>query len=168
MHSISDRADEPMAGVAPQPQGAWLRRSLHAGLATGDLDASLAFYCGNFGYEIVFRDDDLKDMVARLTESPGLRVRLAQIQRPGEATVELLEFRPRDLPTHAPPRACGDGRTPMGHLAFAVTDIEAALRDLRAAGAAPIGEIVMFPEGRCIYCREPGGTVFELEEVPAR
>jgi catechol 2,3-dioxygenase-like lactoylglutathione lyase family enzyme len=143
----------------------WLRRSLHAGLATRDLDASLSFYCSVFGYELIFRDDDLKDMVARLTGSPGLAVRLAQIGRPGEAMVELLEFRPRDLPADAPPRACGDGHTPMGHLAFAVSDIDKALVDLRAAGARPMGDIVMFPEGRCLYCREPGGTVFELEEV---
>jgi catechol 2,3-dioxygenase-like lactoylglutathione lyase family enzyme len=154
-----------MVGSNTRQQAPWLHRSLHAGLATRDLDASLAFYCSAFGYVVVFRDDDLKDMVARLTDSPGLAVRLAQIRRPGEAMVELLEFRPVDLPADAPPRACGDGHTPMGHLAFAVSDIDKALVDLRAAGARPMGDIVMFPEGRCVYCREPGGTVFELEEV---
>lgn len=143
----------------------WLRGSLHAGLATADLDASLSFYCGAFGYRVVFRDDDLKDMVAGLTATPGLAVRLAQIERPGEAMVELLEFRPAQLAPGAKPAACGDGRVPMGHLAFAVSDLDDALADLRRAGAAPIGDIVMFPEGRCVYCREPGGTVFELEEV---
>jgi catechol 2,3-dioxygenase-like lactoylglutathione lyase family enzyme len=145
--------------------GTWLRGSLHAGLATSDLDASLAFYCGAFGYRATFRDDDLKDMVARLTHSPGLAVRLAQMKRPGEAAVELLEFTPSALPVGAKPPACGDGPPPMGHLAFAVSDIDQALADLRTAGARPIGEVVMFPEGRCVYCREPGGTVFELEEV---
>jgi catechol 2,3-dioxygenase-like lactoylglutathione lyase family enzyme len=148
-----------------QGTATWLRRSLHAGLATADLDASLEFYCAAFGYRIVFRDDDLKDMVARLTQSSGLTVRLAQIERPGEATVELLEFKPAGLPAGERPRACGDGRIPMGHLAFAVVDLDAAIADLRRAGATPIGDVVMFPEGRCAYCREPGGTVFELEEV---
>jgi len=143
----------------------WLRRSLHAGLATADLEASLLFYASAFGYRVVFRDDDLKDMVARLTSMSGLAVRLAQIERPGEATVELLEFRAADLPQSARPAACGDGRIPMGHLAFAVSNLDDALSDLRSVGAEPLGDVVMFPEGRCVYCREPGGTVFELEEV---
>lgn len=152
-----------MAGDGVQAN--WLRGGLHAGLATSDLDASLGFYCGVFGYRVTFRDDDLKDMVARLTRSPGLAVRLAQMKRPGEAAVELLEFTPATLAAGAKPPACGDGPPPMGHLAFAVSDIDLALADLRAAGAEPIGDIVMFPEGRCVYCREPGGTVFELEEL---
>lgn len=151
--------------IRGQGTAAWLRGSLHAGLATADLDASIDFYCTIFGYRVMFRDDDLKDMVARLTHLPGLTVRLAQIARPDEATVELLEFKPADLPTGATPRACGDGQIPMGHLAFAVVDLDAAIADLRRAGAVPIGDIVMFPEGRCAYCREPGGTVLELEEV---
>ena len=50
-------------------------------------------------------------------------------------------------------------------MAFVVGDLDAALERLRALGAEPIGAIADFEAGRCVYCQEPSGTVFELEEM---
>jgi len=139
----------------------WLRHGLHASLAVKDLEASLRFYVSLFGFECTFRADDLTDEVARLTGQRGLACRLAQMKRPGEGVVELIEFAPAD----GSRPASGTGTVPTGHLAFAVEDLDDALADVGRAGAEPLGEIVPFPEGRCVYCREPGGSVFEFEEL---
>lgn len=145
----------------PFSSACWLSRSLHASLAVRDLDASIAFYEGSLGFRCTFRANELADEVARLMNRAGLACRLAQMRRPGEEVIELIEFRPIDgsRPTS------GDGVVPMGHLAFAVTDLNAALEAVCAAGAKPLGDVVLFPEGRCVYAREPGGSVFEFEEI---
>lgn len=151
---------EDLAPVPASP--AWLRYGVHSSLAVRDLDAALAFYEGTLGFNVLFRADDLTDEVARLTAHPGLTCRLAQIRREGEGTVELIEFG-----TDGARPASGDGRIPMGHLAFAVSNLDAALAAAHAAGAESCGEVVLFPEGRCAYCREPGGSVIEFEELAA-
>jgi catechol 2,3-dioxygenase-like lactoylglutathione lyase family enzyme len=139
----------------------WLSRGLHASLAVRDLNASIVFYEKCLGFECIFQANNLTDEVARLTNREGLACSLAQLRRPGEEVIELIEFRPVD----GSRPASGDGAVPMGHLAFAVTDLDIALAALRAAGAELLGEVVLFPEGRCLYAREPGGSVIEFEEI---
>jgi predicted enzyme related to lactoylglutathione lyase len=55
--------------------------------------------------------------------------------------------------------AHGIGR---GHVAFRVRDLPAALAEVEALGARPLGEEVRFPTGSAVYAREPGGSIFEL------
>lgn len=136
-------------------------RAIHVSLAVRDLDRTIAFYREVFGYRVLLHADDLTDEVARLTDRRGLTVRLAQLGRGDDSTViEFIEF--HDGP-HIP--ESGGGPVPVGHIAFAVDDLDAALATVRGKGAALLGEIVKFPEGRCCYCREPGGSVFEFEET---
>ena len=52
-------------------------------------------------------------------------------------------------------------------MAFAVEDLEAALAAVEALGAARLGGITEFSEGRSVYCREPAGSFFEMEEFRA-
>ncbi|WP_306118229.1 MULTISPECIES: VOC family protein [unclassified Roseitalea] len=135
---------------------------LHASLAVDDLDGAIAFFERALGFATQLRADDLTDEVARLTRRDGLTVRLAQMSRAGDGCrLELIEFNDRD----AVP-AAGAGPVPLAHICFAVADLEATLADVRAAGAEPLGEIVTFPEGRCVYVRAPGAAVIEFEEIP--
>lgn len=147
--------------MAPASPADGLRRAtrLHMSLAVADLDRSIRFYCDVFGYAAAFRADDLKDWVARLTARAGLTCRLAQLARQGDV-LELIEFRDGDAVVSS-----GSGPVPYGHVAFSTPDMDAALDAARRAGASLMGEVVLFPEGRSAYCREPGGSVFELEEV---
>ena len=48
-------------------------------------------------------------------------------------------------------------RPGAAHVAFAV----------EALGAARVGGVTEFDEGRSIYCREPSGSFFEMEEFRA-
>jgi predicted enzyme related to lactoylglutathione lyase len=46
-----------------------------------------------------------------------------------------------------------------------VENLDYALSHVQSLGAAMVGRIASFPEGRAVYCREPGGTFFEMEET---
>jgi predicted enzyme related to lactoylglutathione lyase len=132
-------------------------RTLHFSVTTSDLGRSLAFYSAAFGYEPTLAPVDLGDAFARMTGQPSARARLAQLSRPSSAeTLELIET--PDV-AHGAVTSC--------HLAFAVDNLDTALAAARAQGAEVLGEVVAFAEGRSAYCREPGGTVFELEELYA-
>lgn len=132
-------------------------RLLHASLTVSDLDASVAFYRAAFGYVPELPPTDLGDAFARMTGVGGAAARLAQLACPRGGPVLELIFTPQ-VPD---PRA---QKVPPAHVAFAVDDLDAALEAARAAGACVLGDVVAFAEGRSAYCREPGGSVFELEE----
>lgn len=71
--------------------------------------------------------------------------------------LELLEFptsSAKDKPIYAG----------AAHLSFAVDDLDAALARLEQLGGTRLGEVVVFAEGKSVYCIEPGGSFLELEE----
>jgi predicted enzyme related to lactoylglutathione lyase len=135
----------------------------HTSLAVTDIDQAVAFYQAAFGYEVLLLEREMTDRIQRIVGLAGLRCDLAQLRSPLSGHVlELIAFHdvPAGKETHGPTRAGA------AHVAFQVQDLDRALREVQRHGAALIGEITRFPEGRCAYCREPSGTVFELQEAP--
>jgi catechol 2,3-dioxygenase-like lactoylglutathione lyase family enzyme len=129
----------------------------HSSLAVRDLDRAVAFYRDAFGFELVFEARALAGLIASIVGSPGLDCDLAQLRHSRSRHVlELIAFRS--------PEAAVDARPPVGHVAFTVADVDPALAAVSALGARPVGEVTRFPEGRSVYCREPGGSVFELSD----
>jgi catechol 2,3-dioxygenase-like lactoylglutathione lyase family enzyme len=148
------RADRQADDGAP-------RVLLHASLSVADIDHAQRFFTEALGFALDFRADALTDEVARLTGRPGLTVRIVQLSRPSDGCrLELIEFRDAGRVPSA-----GDGPVPLAHVAFAVADLDAEITRLSAAGAAAMGAVVAFPEGRCVYLRTPGGAIIELEEL---
>ncbi|NAZ37353.1 hypothetical protein GT358_11010 [Rubellimicrobium sp. CFH 75288] len=129
---------------------------MHLSLAVDDLSAAEAFLARTLGYRRTFGANGLGEAIGRLTGAAGLDCDLVQMVRPGDdAVLELVAFRP------PPPR----GPAPPAHLAFGVADLDAALEQMRAAGARALGEVVSFAEGRAVYLAIPGGATIELEEI---
>ena len=142
------------------PTGAWGWH--HTSLAVNDLDGAIAFYRGVFGYEVIFEERSMTDQIQSMVGLPGLIGDIAQLRSPISGHVlELIAFRqvPAGREDHGPTRPG------TAHVAFKVADLDRALQAMRQFGAELIGEITQFSEGRAVYCREPSGTVFELEEV---
>ena len=134
----------------------------HTGLAVRDLEVASAFYQGAFGYEVVFRENGIGREIADITGVEGQMCDLVQLLSPNSGHVlELLQFHGFE----ASEPATAPLRPGQAHVAFVVEDLEEALRHVRSLGATMIGTIAEFPEGRAVYCREPGGTFFELEEA---
>lgn len=131
---------------------------LHFSATVDDLDRTLAFYGSAFGFAVSLPPTDIGDALARMTGQDGVVARLAQMTHPDRAeTLEFIAVRNR--------RGAAADAVPLAHLAFRVPDLPVAAADAETAGAAVLGEIVTFAEGRSVYCREPGGSVFELEEL---
>jgi catechol 2,3-dioxygenase-like lactoylglutathione lyase family enzyme len=129
----------------------------HSALAVVDLDRAVAFYCTAFGFEVCFEARGMTDLIACIAGVEGLGCDLAQLRHPDSPHVlELIAFRN--------PAADVEARPPVGHVAFQVADLDPALVAVGTLGAEQVGEVTRFPEGRSVYCREPGGSVFELAE----
>jgi predicted enzyme related to lactoylglutathione lyase len=133
----------------------------HSSLAVLDLDRSVAFYECAFGYDVVFAEHGMSSLIAQIAGIPGLRCDLAQLRRPGsEHILELIAFAnpAADVAPELPP---------AGHVAFRVAVLDRALELVEKLGATRLGQVTEFPDGRSVYCREPGGSIFELSEAVA-
>jgi methylmalonyl-CoA epimerase len=97
----------------------------HIGVAVEDLDAALALYEGDYGMTLVHRE---------VVTEQGVEAVLLDV---GENHVELLAPLGPDTPVGKFLAKRGPG---MHHVAYQVTDIEAALSSLRDAGVRLIDE----------------------------
>ncbi len=133
----------------------------HFSLAVSEIDSSIRFYCDVLGYELLFIERDMAKEIRSMTGLEQVSCHLAQMQhQQGGSRLELIEFLNHDLPALPLPLPAG-----AGHLAFEVENLDSALEEVRGVGANAIGNVTVFPEGRSTYCREPGGSFFELLEM---
>jgi len=96
-----------------------LDRIHHIGVAVTDLDESIRLYTTAFGAQLVRRS---------VSETDGLE---AAFLRTGESEVELLRPTREESPVGKFLARRGPG---LHHVAYAVTDIDRALDEARAAG----------------------------------
>ena len=135
----------------------------HTSLAVSDLDAAIAFYRAAFGYELNFEEKGMSDQIARMAGIEGLTCDLAQLRSDlGDHVLELIAFHRSD--GESPPLRDAPLRPGAAHIAFAVEDLDAALDAVETLGAVRVGDVTEFDEGRSVYCREPSGSFFEMEE----
>jgi methylmalonyl-CoA epimerase len=131
-----------------------LIRIHHVGIAVADLDESIERYRAALGAELVHR---------AVNEKEGLE---AAFLRTGEGEVELLSATRPESPVGKFLAKRGPG---LHHVAFAVSDIAAALADARAAGLELIdSEPRMGMHGTLIAFVHPksmGGVLTELVET---
>ena len=137
---------------------------IHSGLSTKDLEACINFYVTAFGFEVIFKENNIKKEIESITGVKNLSCSLAQLSIPGSNhLLELLQFHglkpngfvPPKLPLHPG----------QGHIAFNVKDMESCIAKVTDLGAKPLGSITKFPEGRAAYFCEPSGTFFEISEA---
>jgi methylmalonyl-CoA/ethylmalonyl-CoA epimerase len=131
-----------------------LTRIHHVGVAVADLDESIGLYTSALGGDLIHRASN---------ESEGLE---AAFVRVGDGEVELMAALREDSPVGKFLARRGPG---LHHVAYAVTDIEAALDRARAAGLELIdsrprlgmhGTRIAF-----VHPRSLGGVLTELVEA---
>jgi catechol 2,3-dioxygenase-like lactoylglutathione lyase family enzyme len=150
----------PVVPVAPRPQfAAALRRRVERGGApdtarrgatvryfVDDLDAAIAFYCGQLGFDEELRPSPTFAMLYR----GDLRLLLSV---PGE---------PHALPDGTLPRPGGWNR-----ISLQVADLDASVAALRGQGARFRNEIVTGVAVRQVLLQDPSGNLVELFESRA-
>lgn len=133
--------------VSTQPRGVTLRY-LHTMVRIGNIDDSLAFYCGQLGLEEVRRTDNAQG-----------RYTLVFLAAPRDRARADTERAPLVELTHNwDEHAYGTGRN-FGHLAFEVDDIYDLCERLQKSGV-----VINRPprDGRMAFVRSPDGISIEL------
>ena len=125
----------------------------HVGMTSGDLDRTIAFYCGQLGLTLALRKTNERGEMAFLDTGNGM----LEVSCPSAAIA-----RSRDVPPH---------EAGMRHLTFAVDSVDAMIDQLEASGV----EILERPRPafftemiqRVAFVRDPDGIVVELIERAA-
>ena|ERR1044072_2083498 len=125
----------------------------HVGIAVEDLDAALALYMESLGMPLAHRET---------VEEQGVEAALLDV---GEGHIELLRPLGPDTPVGKFIAKKGTG---MHHVAYAVSDIDAALEQAKAAGLQMIDETprVGIRESRVafVHPKSTGGILTEIVE----
>jgi len=136
----------------------------HSSLTVSDIDQSANFFGRAFGFVPNFTVRNMTREIASITGVESLQCDLMQLVAPeSDHVLELIAFH------HPTVRKEPDTPQPLqigqAHVGFIVEDLDAALIRVEALGACRLGAVTEFSEGRAAYCREPGGSVLELEEL---
>jgi catechol 2,3-dioxygenase-like lactoylglutathione lyase family enzyme len=161
-------APAPPAALEPAPVKGATTGFMHAIHATNNVETTLAFYRDVFGLDtkvVPFANPG----VPLLTNSPGVRLRVAMLRVPGQGfNFELTEFTNTDR-RGARPRLTDPGAP---HMKFLVRDIDVVVAAARKRGAEIItrsGAPVSMPDGATqrIFMRDPDGYIVEAIRFPA-
>ena len=142
---------------------------MHAIHATNRVDTTLAFYTHVFGLTTEIRPFE-NPAVPILTNSPGVKLRVAMLRLPGDGfNFELTEFTNfKRTPAQA---SIVDPGAP--HMKILVKDLAPVLAGLDAVGAtivtrstAPVRITTEHGTFRAIFVRDPDGYLVEAVEVP--
>ena len=144
-------------------------RYVHTNLIARDWRKLAAFYCEVLGCTPVYPTRDLRGQwLDRATGVPDAHVQGIHLRLPGHGaqgpTLEVFEY---DSPLRREGAAAN--RPGYAHVAFAVDDVEQALREIIAAGGGMAGEMVsaIIPGVGGIvfaYATDPEGNLIEIQQ----
>jgi catechol 2,3-dioxygenase-like lactoylglutathione lyase family enzyme len=140
----------------------------HVNLTSRDWRRLAAFYTEVFGCTLVPPERDIAGPVLdAATGLSGAHLTGAHLRLPGHGetgpTLEIFSY--EHLDDAAPTRV---DRVGIGHLAFAVDDVAAAVTAVQSAGGGRVGEVVTTTtaDGRHVtwcYMTDPDGNIVELQ-----
>lgn len=141
----------------------------HAVVTVPDMTTSLRFYRDLLGLKVTYAWDHNADTLSKLTGYQQPQARAAILECPDGTELELVEFqRPRGS-SHATKRWHDAG---ISFIAFKVTNVDALVERLKAAGVSFNGDVVhhTLEDGavvKVVYCFSPEGTTVTFTELPA-
>jgi lactoylglutathione lyase len=146
----------------------------HASFTVSDLEASLEFYCGLLGLELVTQQVQHNEYTAKLVGFEGAHLKVAMLRIPNSFAgpsnhhLELVEYvYPRGEKTDV-----ATNRPGAPHLAFVTDDIHADYARLSAAGVqfkapAPVAiEAGVNKGGFTVYFLDPDDITLEMLQPP--
>ena len=142
-----------------------IARITHVGIGVSDLQRSLRFYRDLLGFTWEHELDVEGEPTDTLLRLRGTRLHAEYLTRDG-VRIELLYF----ASPPAPPRPDRPmNQYGLTHLSFRVTDMDAVLGAVRAAGERVLEEtVIRFPEWQSAACMilDPDGQLIELVQAP--
>ena len=140
----------------------------HVAVTVGDMDRSLAFYCGLLGLKEVERHRLEGETISKMAGKPDVIMEVVRLEAPETPGVLL------DLQQYVTPEGeVSDaqlGDVAHSHFCFGVPDVWAAYKDLSEKGVEFVSEPVSFDlEWGIVYVvffKDPDGFILELMQVP--
>lgn len=141
-----------------------IRAPHHTAVCVEDFEAARDFYTGMLGFRLEGEMDQRKEpALGTVVGLPGACIRWAMLAL-GSHRIELFKYH-APAGEHRPRRQCDGGYT---HIAFEVTDVDAAYARLTGAGYRTTAPPQVLRGGRTkvIYVLAPENCVTELLEFP--
>ncbi len=137
----------------------------HPGIVVPDLQRAREFYEAALGFEFIreYNWDESKSATAEQVMGLSGTAADCLLLKGNNCFLELFRYRsPESRGDPLARRACDHG---IAHLAFQVSDIEAAFSRFERAGGIVHNRPVRVGEGWSIYCRDPFGNIIELMQI---
>ena len=143
-------------------------RTNHTSFTVSDLDRACAFFEDALGFEVISKAPRDPSLIRRITGVDGAEMMVAYVQGPGHR-LELIQYLAPDDRGRVEARPCDTG---FAHLAFDVTDVDAAIAASQVYGFRPINPPTPIDKGpnagsRVVYLRDPDGVTIEYIEKKA-
>ena len=134
----------------------------HFSLAVNDIEKGIFFYKNAFGYKLTFQENNMKNQIQSITGINKITCNIAQMKNDKDSNIiELIEFKNYDNGSKInQPIYPG-----TAHVCFIVDNLLTMLEKIYSLGAIKLGEITKFESGISVYCKEPAGSFFEMEEL---
>lgn len=139
-------------------------RTNHTSFTVSDLNRTCGFYrC--LGFVVISRAPRDPSLIGQITGVEGADIEAAYVQGPGHR-LELFQYLAPDDRRQVEAKPCDTG---FAHLAFDVTDADAAIAASQVFGSRPINPPVPIDKGlnagsRVIFLRDPDGVTIEYIE----
>ena len=138
----------------------------HTSFTVADLDRAVAFFSQGLGFELVSKAPRDPEAVQQITAVEGADIMVAYLQAPGHR-LELIEYLAPGEKGRNTARPCDTG---FAHLAFDVSDMDAALAAAEAHGVLPLNPPYVIDRGpnagrRVVYLKSDNGLALEFIEV---
>ncbi len=147
-----------------------MMKYVHTNIVAKDWRKLSRFYQDIFGCTPVPPERDLSGQwLDKATGIDGARIRGIHLRLPGHGengpTIEIFQYNDQPKSPEAFPNRPG-----LGHLAFAVEDVEAVKEAVLKAGGGMVGEVVRveIPGVGCIefaYLTDPEGNIIEVQRT---
>jgi len=140
-------------------------RTNHTSFTVSDLDRTCGFFVDALGFEVISRAPRDPAVIRDITGVEGADIEVAYVQGPGHR-LELIQYLTPIEREKIKARPCDTG---FAHLAFDVTDVDAAIAASQVYGFRPINSPTPIDKGpnagsRVVYLRDTDGVTIEYIE----
>jgi catechol 2,3-dioxygenase-like lactoylglutathione lyase family enzyme len=143
-----------------------LSRIDHVNIVVGDLEVATHFFC-RLGFSVTHRGTLEGAWISAIVNLEDVKASYVQLSLEGsETTLELITYHYPPSPGTAAKRRPND--IGIRHIAFAVTDIDALVANLKTRGIDFFGEVQTYPETgkKLVYFHGPDGIILEFAQYP--
>tara|TARA_B100000579_G_C22674190_1_gene777141 strand:+ start:87 stop:527 length:441 start_codon:yes stop_codon:yes gene_type:complete len=135
----------------------------HVSLAVNNLKSGIYFYSNVFEYKKIFEEENMTKQIQSITGLQKVSCNIAQLKSDVmDNTLELIEFKNYQNIQKKISYPVYPG---CAHIGFIVKDLSKMIDLAIKYEAKILGEITNFKRGRNVYCSEPAGSFFEMEEM---